>query len=156
MVFEGNKCFAFFSFVQSDRQFLNCSKYVLVRRRFAKWCPSDPCLHVFVTLSCIVVLYVIDKHFPPNHKLHKIFNRNTVKISYSCMNNVKSIISTHMFSLKTIKKINLLILNIKYCLYFVFKNSRGIHAIQAKIPVFLSCLSINLLVVYYKSGVLIV
>ena len=28
----------FFSFVQSGRQFLNCSKYVLVRRRFAKWC----------------------------------------------------------------------------------------------------------------------
>ncbi len=30
-----------------------------------------------------------------NHKLHKIFNRNTVKVSYSCMNNVKSIISKH-------------------------------------------------------------
>ncbi len=40
-------------------------------------------------------LCLIDKHFPPNHKLHKIFNRNTVKASYSCMNNVKSIISTH-------------------------------------------------------------
>ncbi len=38
-------------------------------------------------------LCLIDKHFPPNHKLHKIFNRNTVKVSYSCMNNVKSIIS---------------------------------------------------------------
>ena len=34
-------------------------------------------------------LCLIDKHFPPNHKLHKIFNRNTVKVSYSCMNNVK-------------------------------------------------------------------
>ncbi len=52
--------------------------------------PSDPCLHVFGTLSCTNVLHVIDKHFPPNHKLHKIFNRNTVKVSYSCMNNVKS------------------------------------------------------------------
>ncbi len=40
-------------------------------------------------------LCLIDKHFPPNHKLHKIFNRNTVKVSYSCMNNVKSIISKH-------------------------------------------------------------
>ncbi len=38
-------------------------------------------------------LCLIDKHFPPNHKLHKIFNRNTVKVSYSCMNNVKSKIS---------------------------------------------------------------
>ncbi len=40
-------------------------------------------------------LWLIDKHFPHNHKLHKIFNRNTVKISYSCMNNVESIISKH-------------------------------------------------------------
>ena len=39
-------------------------------------------------------LSLIDKHFPPQHKLHKIFNRNTLKISYSCMNNVKSIIGT--------------------------------------------------------------
>ena len=28
-------------------------------------------------------------------KLHKTFNRNTVKVSYSCMNNVKSIITRH-------------------------------------------------------------
>ncbi len=27
-------------------------------------------------------LCLIDKHFPPNHKLHKIFNRNTVKVSF--------------------------------------------------------------------------
>ncbi len=40
-------------------------------------------------------LCLVDKHFPPNHKLHKIFNRNTVKVCYSCMNNVKSIISKH-------------------------------------------------------------
>ena len=35
------------------------------------------------------------KHFPNNHKLRKIFNRNTVKISYSCMNNTKQIIDNH-------------------------------------------------------------
>ncbi len=40
--------------------------------------------------------------------------------------------------LKTIKKINLLILITKYCLYFIFLNSRAIHATRAKIPVFLS------------------
>ena len=27
--------------------------------------------------------------------MHKIFNKNTVKISYSCMNNISSILSTH-------------------------------------------------------------
>ena len=29
------------------------------------------------------------------HKLRKIFNRNTIKISYSCMNNTKQIIDNH-------------------------------------------------------------
>jgi hypothetical protein len=40
-------------------------------------------------------LTLIDQHFPKNHKLHKIFNRNTIKISYSCMPNIKSIINSH-------------------------------------------------------------
>ena len=38
---------------------------------------------------------LIDKYFPPHHKLHKLFNQNNVKISHSCMPNVKSIISKH-------------------------------------------------------------
>ena len=37
-------------------------------------------------------LKILDKCFPTSNKLHKIFNRNTVKISHSCMPNVKSII----------------------------------------------------------------
>ena len=40
-------------------------------------------------------LYLFDKHFGRNHKYHKIFNCNNVKISYSCMDNVKNIISSH-------------------------------------------------------------
>ena len=36
-----------------------------------------------------------DKHFPKDHKLRKISNRNTIKISYSCMNNTKQIIDNH-------------------------------------------------------------
>ena len=40
-------------------------------------------------------LTLVDKHFPKDHKLRKIFNRNTVKISYSCMNNTKQIIDNH-------------------------------------------------------------
>ena len=35
----------------------------------------------------------IDKHFPPHHKLHKLFNRKDVKISYTCLPNIKSIIN---------------------------------------------------------------
>ena len=33
--------------------------------------------------------------FPAGHKLRKIFNRNTIKLSYSCMTNVKQIIDGH-------------------------------------------------------------
>ena len=40
-------------------------------------------------------LKLLAKHFPKTSKLHKIFNRNSVKVSYSCMPNVKSIISNH-------------------------------------------------------------
>ena len=40
-------------------------------------------------------LSLIDQHFPKSNPLHKIFNRNTLKLSYSCMSNVKSIISNH-------------------------------------------------------------
>ena len=40
-------------------------------------------------------LNLIKKHFPKTNKLHKIFNKNTVKISYSCINNISSIISWH-------------------------------------------------------------
>ena len=39
--------------------------------------------------------HLLDKHFGRNHKYHKIFNRNNVKISYSCMDNIKNIISSH-------------------------------------------------------------
>ena len=38
-------------------------------------------------------LSVIDKHFPKNKRLNKIFNRNTIKVSYSCLPNIKQTIS---------------------------------------------------------------
>ena len=40
-------------------------------------------------------LSLIDKHFPKNKKLSKIFNRNTIKVSYSCLPNVKQTISNN-------------------------------------------------------------
>ena len=40
-------------------------------------------------------LQLIDECFPKDHPLHKIFNRNTLKVSYSCMPNMKNIISSH-------------------------------------------------------------
>ena len=38
---------------------------------------------------------ILDHHFPQASSLHKIFNRNTVKLSYSCTTNFSAIISSH-------------------------------------------------------------
>ena len=38
---------------------------------------------------------LLNKHFPPGHKLYKIFNKNTLKLSYSCMPNLKAKIDGH-------------------------------------------------------------
>ena len=40
-------------------------------------------------------LNLFDHHFPKSNKLHKIFNRNAVRISYSCTENISCIISSH-------------------------------------------------------------
>ena len=37
----------------------------------------------------------LDRHLARAHKFRKVFNRNTVKISYCCMKNMGSIISSH-------------------------------------------------------------
>ena len=42
-----------------------------------------------------VFLKLLDKNFPKHHKFHKLFNRNTVKLSYSCMENMGTIIKRH-------------------------------------------------------------
>ena len=40
-------------------------------------------------------LKIVDESFPEGHVLRKLFNRNSVKLSYSCMPSVKSIIDSH-------------------------------------------------------------
>ena len=44
---------------------------------------------------------LIRKHFPKHHRYHKIFNKNTIKLSYSCMPNIGSIISRNNTKLLT-------------------------------------------------------
>ena len=45
---------------------------------------KPPCLdHVKTTIGKIL-LSLLKKHFPKKNKLHKIFNKNNVKISCSC------------------------------------------------------------------------
>ena len=49
-------------------------------------------------------LHLLVKHFPANNKMHKVFNRNTVKVSYSCMKNMDSIISGHNNNILSLKQ----------------------------------------------------
>ena len=42
-----------------------------------------------------IFLNLIEKQFPRSSKLHKIFNKNTVKVSYSCTQNMSQIIKGH-------------------------------------------------------------
>ena len=49
-----------------------------------------------------IFIKLIKKHFPKDNKYYKLFNSNTVKVSYSCMNNVESIIKSH--NVKIIKE----------------------------------------------------
>ena len=42
-----------------------------------------------------IFLSLIDKHFPKHHGYSKIFNRNTVKVSYCCTKNMKNNIQSH-------------------------------------------------------------
>ena len=38
---------------------------------------------------------LLGKHFPKRHQLHKLFNRNNAKVSYSSLPNFKSVINGH-------------------------------------------------------------
>ena len=40
-------------------------------------------------------LNLVDKHFPKNHRYNKIFNKNNIKVSYSCRDNLQTIIKRH-------------------------------------------------------------
>ena len=47
---------------------------------------------------------ILDRCFPKGHILHKLINRNTVKLSYSCIPNMKNIITKHNKSVITKSK----------------------------------------------------
>ena len=80
----------------------------------------------------------MDKHFPQDHKFHKIFNRNNIRVSYSCMPNIKSAINSHN------RKI----------LHLLFNNqSRTCNCInKTDCPLQEKCLSVNTLYQAYISS----
>ena len=64
------------------------------RKRNIVWFNPPFSKHVKTNIGK-VFLYLLKKHFPPHHRLHKICNKNNVKLSYSCMPNMAAIISRH-------------------------------------------------------------
>lgn len=64
------------------------------RRRKIIWF-NPPFSRTVVTNVGKDFLRLLDLHFPRHDPLHKIFNRNTVKISYGCMPNIQATISSH-------------------------------------------------------------
>ena len=60
------------------------------RKRNMIW--FDPLLSKSVSTNVAkTFLHLVTKYFPRCCKLHKIFKHNTVKVSYSCMNNISKI-----------------------------------------------------------------
>ena len=46
-----------------------------------------------------IFLRLLEKHFPKHHKYYKLFEKNNVKISYSCIQNIASVIQNHSTNL---------------------------------------------------------
>ena len=81
----------------SEKLILEKQQYILERRirvRNIIWYNPSFSKNVKTNIAK-QFLQLLDTHFGKNHKYHKIFNRNNVKISYSCMDNMTNIISSH-------------------------------------------------------------
>ena len=72
------------------------------RKRHITWY-NPPYSHNTTTSIGKKFLDIIDTCFPPTHKLHRLLNRNTVKLSYSCMPHMKQIIASHNKTLTNTK-----------------------------------------------------
>ena len=64
------------------------------RKRRITWFKPPYCQSVETNVAKKFLL-LVDKHFPPDHQLRKIFNRNTLKVSYSCMPNIDCTVKSH-------------------------------------------------------------
>ena len=51
-----------------------------------------------------IFLKLVKRHFPKESPLHKIFNKNMLKVSYSCMHDAPSVLSAHKRNILYIKK----------------------------------------------------
>ena len=87
-------------YVQSESQPVNREEKQEKRNRKRKiiWFNPPYSLNVKTYIGK-TFLKLISTHFHKQHVLHKIFNRNTVKVSYSCTKNISTVISNHNLNL---------------------------------------------------------
>ena len=64
------------------------------RKRNITWY-NPPYSKSVITNIGKIFLKMIKKHFPKQNPLSKIFNKNTLKISYKCVKNINTIIASH-------------------------------------------------------------
>ena len=69
---------------ENDNNSTNINKIKRNRKRQIIWFNPPFNLKTKTKISKLF-LNLLDKHFPLHKKLHKFFNRTTVKINYSCM-----------------------------------------------------------------------
>ena len=84
---NGNNTYLQFDKTCTDK---NNEKNKTRKRRIAWFNP--PFNITVATNFAKTFLTLIDKHYSKNKRLSKIFNRNTIKVSYSCLPNVKQTI----------------------------------------------------------------
>ena len=83
-----------FSYIKSSVQNINNREAKLNRKRKNIWYSPPFSLNVKTNVGKLF-FKILRKNFPKTNPLSKIFNKNTVKISYSCTRTVKFIISSH-------------------------------------------------------------
>ena len=65
------------------------------------------------TNTAKIFLKLVDKYLPRTHRLHKILNLNTIKVSYSCISNVQQLIKKHSNFLQNKKNKTTLSFNLR-------------------------------------------
>ena len=94
---------AFLEYIEAKVDNIENNTSKMQRKRKMIW--FNPPLNKSVTTNVgRKFLNLVEKHFPKEHILHKIFNKNTLKISYSCSQNMTQIINSHNRKVKQPKK----------------------------------------------------
>ena len=69
--------------------------YIYIYQRSHNIIWFDPPYSMNIKTNAAKFLTILDRNFSKTHRLHNLFNRNNVKVSYSCPPNISSIIASH-------------------------------------------------------------